>query len=204
MVVSRSAFTAVAVVGLLAASGTALAAAPAAPATAAAAAVSRFDDGSFEYPTAPANAFSTLSSGQSIGPWKVTGGGVDLIGAGFWQAAEGDQSVDLNAVQPGAVAQTFSTVPGRKYTVTYSLASNPGGPAVKTGKVLIDGQDFQDFSFNSTGKSHANMGYVTREVTFVANGSTTTLGFASTVGGAYGPVIDDVQVETCRPCGCPR
>ncbi|MGO4754919.1 choice-of-anchor C family protein [Streptomyces sp. 2MCAF27] len=202
MVVSRSAVTAIAVVGLLAASGTALAAAPAAPATAT---VSRFDDGSFEYPTAPANAFSTLSSGQSIGPWKVTSGAVDLIGAGFWQAAEGNQSVDLNAVQPGAVAQTFSTQAGRKYTVRYSLAANPeGGPAVKTGRVLIDGQNFQDFSFNSTGTSRTNMGYVTREVTFVANNNTTTLGFASTVGGAYGPVIDDVRVETCPPCDCSK
>ena len=57
-------------------------------------------------------------------------------------------------------------------------------------------------AFQRTGKSYANMGYVTREVTFVAGGNTTTLGFASTVGGAYGPVIDDVRVETCRPCGC--
>jgi choice-of-anchor C domain-containing protein len=153
---------------------------------------------------APANAFSTLSSGRSIGPWKVTGGGADLIGAGFWQVAEGDQPVDLNADRPGAVAQTFSTTAGQRYTVRYSLAANPGGPAVKTGSVLIDGQDFQDFSFGSTGKSRGNMGYVTREVTFVANGNTTTLGFASTVGGAYGPVIDDVRVETRRPCGCSK
>ncbi|MER7787006.1 choice-of-anchor C family protein [Streptomyces sp. NPDC097640] len=202
MVVSRSAFTAIAVVGLLAASGTAMAAAPAATATAA---VSRFDDGSFEYPTAPANAFTTLSSGQSIGPWKVTRGAVDLIGAGFWQAAEGNQSVDLNAAEPGTVAQTFRTTAGQRYTVTYSLAANPaGGPAVKTGSVLIDGQNFQDFSFNSTGKSFANMGYVTRGVTFVANGTTTTLGFTSTVAGAYGPVIDDVQVEPCCQCGCSK
>lgn len=203
MVVSRSAFTAIAVVGLLAASGTAMAAAPAAaPATAA---VSRFDDGSFEYPTAPANAFTTLSSGRSIGPWKVTRGAVDLIGAGFWQAAEGSQSVDLNAAQPGTVSQTFRTTPGQKYTVRYALAANPaGGPAVKTGSVLIDGQNFQDFSFNSTGKSRANMGYVTREVTFVATGSTTTLGFASTVAGAYGPVVDDVRVEPCCQCGCSK
>ncbi|MEU5104542.1 MULTISPECIES: choice-of-anchor C family protein [unclassified Streptomyces] len=158
-----------------------------------------------EYPTAPANAFTTLSSGQSIGPWKVTRGAVDLIGAGFWQAAEGNQSVDLNATEPGTVAQTFRTTAGQRYTVTYSLAANPAsGPAVKTGSVLIDGQNFQDFSFNSTGKSFANMGYVTHEVTFVANGTTTTLGFTSTVAGSYGPVIDDVQVEPCCQCGCSK
>ncbi|MCP9958927.1 MULTISPECIES: choice-of-anchor C family protein [Streptomyces] len=193
MVVSRS-LAAVATAGLLAAGTVMALAAPAA-------AASRFDDGSFEYPTAPANAFTTVSAGQPIGPWKVTGGAVDLIGTGFWQAAEGGQSVDLNATQAGAVAQTFTTTAGKRYTVTYSLAANPeGGPAVKTGRVLVDGQNFQDFSFDSTGKTRASMGYVTRQVTFVANGPTTTLGFASTVTGAYGPVVDDVRVESC--CGC--
>ncbi|MFD5556099.1 choice-of-anchor C family protein [Streptomyces sp. NPDC127068] len=197
MAVARSLAVAVIAAGLLTAGPGAAWAAPSA------AAVSRFDDGSFEYPTAPANSFTTLTSGQSIGPWQVTSGGVDLIGAGFWQAAEGDQSVDLNAGQTGSVAQSFSTIVGRTYTVTYALAANPeGSPAVKTGKVLIDGQNFQDFSFDSTGKTRAAMGYVQRQVTFVANAPTTTLGFASTVSGAYGPVIDDVRVTAGSPCSC--
>ncbi|MFI1869899.1 choice-of-anchor C family protein [Streptomyces jumonjinensis] len=197
MVLARSLAVVVVAAGLFAAGPGAALAAPSA------AAVSRFDDGSFEYPTAPANSFTSIASGQSIGPWKVTSGAVDLIGAGFWQAAEGDQSVDLNAAQAGAVAQTFSTVAGRTYTVTYALAANPaGGPAVKTGEVLVNGQNFQDFSFDSTGKTFAAMGYVQRQVTFVANGPTTTLGFASTLPGAYGPVIDDVRVTTCCPCSC--
>ncbi|URM92754.1 choice-of-anchor C family protein [Streptomyces sp. MRC013] len=196
MVVSRS-LAAVATAGLLATGTVVALAAPAA------AAASRFDDGSFEYPAAPANSFATLSAGQSIGPWKVASGAVDLIGAGFWQAAEGGQSVDLNATQAGTVTQDFTTTAGRKYTVTYSLAANPeGGPAVKTGRVLIDGQNFQDFSFDSTGKTRAKMGYVTRQVTFIANGPTTTLGFASTMAGAYGPVVDDVRVDSCCNCGC--
>ncbi|MGW4033791.1 choice-of-anchor C family protein [Streptomyces sp. NPDC004838] len=197
MVVARSLVVAAVAAGLLTAASPATLAAPSA------AAVSRFDDGSFEYPTAPVNAFTTFSGGQSIGPWKVTAGTVDLIGAGFWQAAEGDQSVDLNGGGSGAVAQTFSTVAGRTYTVTYALAANPeGGAAVKTGKVLVDGQSFQDFSFDSTGKTRAAMGYVQRQVTFVANAPTTTLGFASTLPGAYGPVIDDVRVTAASPCSC--
>ncbi|MGI5447415.1 choice-of-anchor C family protein [Streptomyces sp. CA-243310] len=197
MAVSRTSLIAVTIAALLSAgSGLALAAP-------AAAAVSRFDDGSFEYPVAPVNAFTTVSAGQSIGPWRVTSGAVDLIGAGFWQAAEGDQSVDLNAAQAGAVAQTFATTAGQRYTVTYSLAANPeGGPAVKTGRVLLDGQNIQDFSFDSTGKTRPAMGYVNRQVTFVAGAASTTLGFASTVAGSYGPVIDDVRVQSCCPCSC--
>ncbi|MBL1099663.1 choice-of-anchor C family protein [Streptomyces coffeae] len=167
----------------------------------AATAVSRFDDGSFETPVAPANSFQMVTAGGSIGPWQVTAGSVDHIGAGFWQAAEGDQSVDLSGQSGGTVAQTFTTVPGKRYTVTYSLAGNPAsGPAVKTGKVLVDGQNFQDFTFDTTGKSMTNMGYVTREVTFVATGASTTLAFASTTNTAAGPVLDDVQVRECAPC----
>lgn len=171
-------------------------------ATASAQTVSRFDDGSFEYPRATANSFASLSAGQAIGPWQVTAGSVDLIGAGFWQAAEGDQSVDLNGSNSGAVAQTFTTVPGTTYTVTYALAGNPGGaPALKTGSALIDGQNFQDFSFNTTGKTFTNMGYVNRQFTFRATGSATVVAFASTTpDSAYGPVVDDVRIQPCAPC----
>ncbi|GAA2252685.1 hypothetical protein GCM10010232_46390 [Streptomyces amakusaensis] len=164
--------------------------------------VSRFHDGSFEYPRAPANLFTPYFPGEDIGPWSVTLGAVDLIGAGTWQAAEGDQSVDLNGTS--AVSQTFTTTPGTAYTVTYALAGNPTdtAPAVKTGQVLIDGQELQNFSFDVTGKTYAAMGYVTRQFVFVANASTTTVAFVSTTGptAANGPVIDDVRVEARSSC----
>ncbi|MFJ9611473.1 choice-of-anchor C family protein [Kitasatospora sp. NPDC101176] len=164
-------------------------------------ALSRFDDGSFETPKAPANSFTGVAAGQTIGPWKVTAGSVDLIGAGFWQAAEGDQSLDLNGSGSGTIAQSFTTTPGTTYSVTYALAGNPeGGVALRTGRALIDGQDFQDFSFDVTGRTRAAMGYVGRQFTFVAQGTSTTLSFVSTVGGAYGPVLDDVQVKECTSC----
>ncbi|MFE5583262.1 choice-of-anchor C family protein [Kitasatospora sp. NPDC056531] len=191
--------TRVAALALFVAAGTALAA----PAQAAGGhrALSHFDDGSFESPKVAANSFIEPVAGQNIGPWQVTSGSVDLIGVGFWQAAEGDQSLDLNGAGPGAVAQTFTTVPGATYSVTYALAGNPdGGVALRTGRALIDGQDFQDFSFDVTGKTRTAMGYVGRQFSFVAQNSATTLTFESTVGGVYGPVLDNVQVKECKPC----
>ncbi|MEU7430969.1 choice-of-anchor C family protein [Streptomyces sioyaensis] len=175
------------------------------PATTSTAAVSRFYDGSFETPQVKPNTFDEFAAGQSFGPWRVTRGTVDLIGAGYWQAAEGDQSLDLNGSDAGTASQTFTTKPGAGYTVTYSLAGNPElgrVPALKTGKVLIEGQNVQDFSFDVTGKTNTNMGYVRRQVTFVATGPATTLTFASTtLHSPTGPVIDDVTVERCKP-GC--
>ncbi|MCP2257158.1 choice-of-anchor C domain-containing protein [Streptoalloteichus tenebrarius] len=197
-------FAAVVAVGVVLAGASAVAVPANAAETALAAsprALSHFDDGSFETPKVNPGTFQYLTSGQSIGPWKVASGSVDLIGAGFWQAAEGDQSVDLNGQGPGTVSQTFTTVPGTTYTVTYSLAGNPGGVPLKTGRALVDGQNFQDFSFDITGKTAANMGYVTRQFTFVARGSSTTLAFASTTpNSAHGPVVDDVRVRACTPC----
>lgn len=185
---------------LIAGAGTLLTA----PASASPSAISHFDGGSFETPTVAANTFQNSAMGQSLGPWRVASGNVDLIGAGYWQAAEGDQSVDLNGASAGAVSQTFSTTPGTAYTVTYSLAGNPGDSTkLKTGKVLIEGQNFQDFSFDTTGKTTTNMGYVRRQVTFVATSTSTTLTFASTTpNSAWGPVIDDVTVKSCPPPPC--
>jgi hypothetical protein len=67
-----------------------------------------------------------------------------------------------------------------------------------TGQVLVNGKVAKNFSFDITGKSRADMGYVTRELTFLATSGTTTLEFASTTTpGGFGPVIDNVRVQSC-------
>lgn len=74
---------------------------------------------------------------------------------------------------------------------------------MKTGEVLVNGQVVKNFSFDSTGKTFTNMGYGSQEFTFLAAGSSTTLEFASTNPGAFGPVIDNVDVEFCLLILCP-
>ncbi|MCW2879835.1 MAG: hypothetical protein JWQ95_3935 [Sphaerisporangium sp.] len=176
-----------------------LAAVTAAPADA----TSGHSNGSFETPVVRPNTFQTFSEGRSIGAWSVSGGTVDLVGQGFWQAADGAQSLDLNGSGPGEVSQTFSTLPLVKYEIGYRLAGNPAAaPAVKTGQVWIGGDVAQNFSFDTTGKSFADMGYVQQKVTFVATGLSATVRFNSTVPGAWGPVIDDVTVKSCLVIIC--
>jgi choice-of-anchor C domain-containing protein len=163
-------------------------------------------NGSFETPVLTPNAFVNLGAGASIGAWTVSQGHVDLIGAGFWQAADGVQSVDLSGSAlplAGGVAQSFTTVPLLKYRVSYRLAGNPaGGPVVKSGQVLANGNVIQSFSFDVTGKSFANMGYVHKVTTFVAHGLTSTIEFQSNDNTAYGPVLDDVDVDSCLVVIC--
>jgi choice-of-anchor C domain-containing protein len=162
-------------------------------------AASGFSDGSFETPIVQPRTFHTYFAGESFGPWTVTSGSVELNGAGFWQHADGNQSLDLDGADTGAAAQTFSTSLLTKYKVTYALAGNPDDiPAVKTGKVLVNGRLAQNFSFDTTGTSRTNMGYVTKGFTFLSSGGSTTLEFVSTTTpGGYGPVIDNVRVDSC-------
>jgi choice-of-anchor C domain-containing protein len=150
-------------------------------------------------PVRAPNTFVTVVAGQSLGAWTVSQGNVDHVGAGFWQAADGVQSLDLDggAVR-GGVAQQIDTVPLLTYKVRFKLAGNvDAGPLVKTGQVLVDGNVLANFSFDVTGKSRANMGYVGVETHFVASGFSATLEFRSTTGSGYGPVIDKVTVDSC-------
>lgn len=113
----------------------------------------QFSDGSFETPVVAPNTFQRFYNGQSIGPWTVTGD-VDLSGAGFWQTADGAQSLDLDGANIGAVSQTFSTIPLEAYEVSFALAGNfDGPPTIKDGEVLVNGQVAKSFSFDTTGKS---------------------------------------------------
>jgi choice-of-anchor C domain-containing protein len=161
---------------------------------------------SFETPVVTPNTFVNLGAGASIGAWTVTQGHVDHIGAGFWQAADGVQSVDLSGSSlplAGGVAQSFTTVPLLKYRVSYKLAGNPGGaPVIKTGQVLANGNVIQSFSFDVTGKTFANMGYVHKVATFIASGLVSTIEFQSSNNTAYGPVLDDVDVDSCLVVIC--
>jgi choice-of-anchor C domain-containing protein len=162
-------------------------------------AASGLGDGSFETPVIQPHSFHTYFAGESVGPWTVTSGSVELNGAGFWQAADGDQSLDLDGADTGALSQTFSTNLLTTYRVSYSLAGNPDYiPAVKTGKVLVNGHVAQNFSFDTTGTSRTNMGYVTKAFTFLSAGTSAKLEFVSTTTpGGYGPVIDKVSVASC-------
>lgn len=172
-----------------------LAAVSAPPATAAQSVVA---NGGFENPSILPNVFSTYSAGQTIGAWKVTKGSVDIIHDSFWPAAEGQQSLDLNGVDRGTVAQDISTLPLTSYVVTFALAGNPEHQGVTTGQLLVNGKSVKNFSFDTTGKSRTDMGYRTVRAVFTAKGLSANLAFASTTPeGASGTVIDNVRVEPC-------
>jgi choice-of-anchor C domain-containing protein len=161
-------------------------------------------NGSFEdgpEPDAAGPGFTPYEAGSPAIPgWSITRGSVDYIGP-YWQHADGRRSIDLNGNESGAIAQTFRTTKGATYRVTFSLAGNNcgDGGGIKTLVVRAAGRE-QDFSFDATGRTYADMGWVVRTWEFTAEADETTLEFSSTTETpqACGPALDRVSVVDVR------
>ncbi|WP_239465908.1 choice-of-anchor C family protein [Gemmata sp. SH-PL17] len=143
----------------------------------------------------------------AIPGWTVTRDTIDYEGT-HWTELDGTRSIDLAGTPgAGAIAQTIPTVPGQTYRVAFDLGGNMyGGPAVKEMRVSAAGQS-ADFRFDVTNSTTAVMNWRRVEWTFVADGPTATLEFASLgpAGGSFGAVIDEVAVYApAAPAAGPR
>ena len=163
-------------------------------------------NGSFEDAPPVRTYFNMAASASSLKGWQITGEGIDIVSNAHWQASQGMRSVDLDGsarsrtsppYSHGGVAQTFSTTPGTRYLVTFDMAGNAAQPpAMKPMRVSAAGQSM-DFTFDITGKTFRNMGWLPKSWTFTARDAATTLEFRSlTVSPqtGYGPAIDNVSV----------
>jgi choice-of-anchor C domain-containing protein len=159
-------------------------------------------NGSFEVGPSPGATFVNLSTGSTVVTgWTVTGLTVDYVG-GLWVASDGSRSIDLDGsvgspFTNGGVAQTFATTPGMQYVVHFDLAGNPNNlPTLKPMRVSAGGQS-QDFSFDISGHSVSDMGWLAQTWTFNAVAATTTLEFRSLTQApkvGWGAVVDNVSV----------
>jgi len=156
-------------------------------------------NGSFESASVDPGSFLKLSVGStSIDGWTVINDSIHYVGS-YWQASDGVRSIDLDGDpgQAGGVQQIFATTPDTKYTVTFDMSGNlAGGPTVKSMRVIADGQS-ADFTFDITGISTTDMGYVSHAWTFIADDDFANLQFISlNTSAGWGPVIDNVSVNT--------
>lgn len=163
-------------------------------------------NGSFEAgsPQPGVGGFSTLATGSTaLADWSVTSGDIDWIN-GYWQASLGTHSVDLNGNNPGTISQSFATVAGSLYRLSFDLAGNPDNFDGLKQVLVSAGDTSSTFDFDTTGTSGGAMGWVGEELVFMATSALTTLSFASQSGGpncCWGPAIDNVVVELVGPSG---
>lgn len=134
------------------------------------------------------------SPNASIEGWTVDAGSVDWVGT-YWPAPEGAMSIDMSGADAGTISQTFDTTIGNTYMVAFLLSGNPAGPpALKTLEVSATGGTVAMYSHDTTGTDVTNMVWAPQTYSFLATSASTTLTFASTTTGAFGPAVDDVTV----------
>ncbi len=164
-------------------------------------------NGSFESPIATnKTTFDTFGPHSNPTPasfgWTVTGDSIDLI-RGYWSAADGSQSIDLDGTRPGGVSQTIATTAGQSYLLTFAYSANPdrltsssctttAGGASMT--VAWGGTQVATYSFSSQ-NSKASMGWTSATLAVTAGSGPTTLAFSSTdAASACGIALDAVSL----------
>jgi choice-of-anchor C domain-containing protein len=128
-----------------------------------------------------------------VGGWTVTSGSIDLIN-GYWNAADGNQSIDLSGNSRGTIQQTINASAG-SYQLTFALSGNSDGPpTVKTVLVSFGGVSAQ-FSFTTPANNNNNMLWATETWDFsLPTGGNTVLSFQDISEGqsAYGAALDNI------------
>jgi choice-of-anchor C domain-containing protein len=129
--------------------------------------------------------------------WTITAGSVDLVGPSSGQAAEGVQFVDLNGNNTsgvGAISQAVPTLSGHMYRLSFRLAGNPNGPPAVKSLTASFGATTRDFTFDTTGHSNTNLGWVEKTVDALSCDQTLPLTLQTTTEGIRGPNVDAVSV----------
>ncbi|HLL02190.1 MAG TPA: DUF642 domain-containing protein [Myxococcaceae bacterium] len=144
-----------------------------------------FLNGSFETgPSIPSGCSVGTTSSTAFSGWTLAGSATVLASCAK-TPANGARSIVLNS---GTISQTFTTVVGGGYTVTFAHSIAPGCTA---GNAYTD-ISYQGTTYNFFVNSSA---WATRNVVFNATSTTTTLTFKNTyTSGGCRMALDNVTV----------
>lgn len=151
-------------------------------------------NGSFESSTFNGS-FTTFGAGSTgLTGWTIDFGSVDLINH-YWQPSQGNYSLDLSGNDDGVISQSFATVIGQKYVVSFDMAGNPDDKGTDFTKYLQVGLSQEPlYTFDTTTTSRNQMGWVTKSFVFQAVSTQTRLHFAGGQESAYGVALDNISV----------
>lgn len=162
-----------------------------------------FQNGGFEESAVdPGNGTWLPAGDQSISGWTVMPNNIDYLGKAV-SSSEGRRCVDLIGYDKmGGIRQSFDTVPGASYLLTFAMAGDPSGPpSIKLMTVSV-GPETRTFVFDTTGNTIHSLGWATHELRFVASEPSTTLSFTSDTTGqgcCHGPMLDNVRLVQIAP-----
>lgn len=153
-------------------------------------------NGGFEAQTVQSGlGYDTFNSvSQGLTGWTINLRNVDLVSNTLWTAASGNNSLDLNGTGKSSISQVISTVIGQVYTLSFDLAGNPSGTALKSLSINFGGVGTGLYDFNITGHTTTSMGWTRYTTKFAATEAHTALTFASLVSGNAGVALDNISV----------
>ena len=79
-------------------------------------------NGSFETPLVHSGGFDTIPTDADapvLTDWTIDSGNIDLLNPTYWNASDGNQSIDLDGYDAGSISQVLPTVVGQKYDVKF-------------------------------------------------------------------------------------
>src|SRR3954453_133437 len=138
---------------------------------------------------------------STLDPWSAWRGTVRLATQSDWTAASGQHSVELSGY--GSVYQDIATTAQQRYDLSFSYAGDPSAACsgVKTldvswaGGLPTQSGKGGSFTFDTTGRTTASMGWQTAHMLVDASGSPTALAFGDDNAPVdCGIVIDNVSM----------
>ena len=160
-------------------------------------------NGGFEAPVVTDSCCITAPP-SSIPGWTPSGGNVNVVNGNFGStggnlAFQGVQYLDLiGEGSTGSISQTFATITGQAYTLSFAYAHNLfGGTPSASALFSVDG--LAGLLFHNTG-STSNLDWLTFSGSFVADDASATLNFTNVTGGNNaGVLLDAVSVQAAVP-----
>ena len=165
-------------------------------------------NGGFESPPSPGTgSFLDYTAGQSIqtgAGWTVLDNSVDVVnnqGSFAITPHGGSQLVDLVGVGSlGGIYQSFATVVGQTYSLTFYYANNFYSQVNPSAAVEVGDGPGLDTLLSATvshsGSTASNVDWTEYSNLFTADSALTTLSFDTIVGGNNGGILlDDVSVN---------
>ena len=160
-------------------------------------------NGGFEVPDT-AEILTVNAGGTEIAPWVIGFVSVDVLDGtnpfAMGAAYEGNQFLDLDGTPgPGSLMQSFATVPGLLYDLSFAYSHNYSNGTQGVGQVRVfdttgDRLTFQPLVHNTGGPG--NLDWRVANYSFTATQTSSTLEFQSLSGGGFGGLmLDGVQVN---------
>jgi hypothetical protein len=154
-------------------------------------------NGGFEDPNVVFGGFAIL---PTIPGWTQVGGnGIEVQNHAAGDPQEGDQLVELDAFANSAmISDTFGTIVGAPYLLTFYYSDRPGVPALSNGiSGSVGGIPF----VVPGGTGGANTAWVKYQIPFFGTGSDQIFFAADGVSDALGGYLDNVSVASSVPDG---